>query len=211
MKVTSVKLPSEEEIIDVAAIAKTSYHEESYEYWKKELDYTAAKNFITKLITGDRPSTRHESVIEPLVFIFNITGVTRRLTAQLRTYRMASFLEKSFRKTRKITADSFLVPDSEFADNYKKAYKAMANLYEFLLSNGESPDDARLILGLGVFTEISMSINARSLRNFLTQRLAQSAGSEIKKLAKLIIFELIENELGYLIEDILKDYNEGNL
>lgn len=211
MEVISVSFPSEEDIINVAAISKTSFHDETYEYWKEKLDYVTAKKFLTKLITGKRPSDRHESVLEPLVFTFNITGVTRRLTAELRTYRIASFLEKSFRKKRKIGKDSFLMPESKNKEHYEKAYDAMANLYNFLIDEKEDPDDARLILPLGVFTEITMTMNARALRNFLKQRLAKSAGEEIKKLAKLIVLQLIEKDLGYLIEDIIIDYNDDKL
>ena len=211
MEVISVKLPSREDIINAAAIAKTSYYDAPFETHKKKLDYGDAVEFLKKLFLGDRPSDRHESVIEHLIFTFNIVGVSRALTHQLVRHRIASYIEKSFRKKRKI---EFLVPESDHKEDYEKAYAALSNLYNKLIAEGEEPEDARLVLPQGVLTEISMTMNARALRNFLTQRLAKAAGKEIRILAKLIVQQLIdagEVDLFFLVEDIVDKHNKGLL
>jgi len=212
LEVISISVPSEEDIINVAAIAKTSYHDQSYEYWKEQLTYDAAMKFLTKLITGKRPSDRHESTLEPLMFTFNITNISRIVTHQLVRHRMASYMQKSLRSKRKLTHEDFVYPvGTENLTEYSKAVKALIKLYEDLIEKGESPDDARRILPIGIATEITVTINARSLRNFLKQRLAKSANWEMRNLARLIVLQLIEHKLGYLIEDIIVDYNENRL
>jgi len=210
--VISVTFPSKEDIVDAAAIAKSSYYSESYTECREKLDYSDAVEFLKKLLLGDRPSDRHESVLEPLVFTFNITGISRVATHQMVRTRHASYMQKSLRRKRDLSADDFVPPDeTENLVEYEKAAEMLVKLYHRLIKKGETPDDARRILPIGISTEITMTINARALRNFLTQRLAKAANWEIQKLSKLIVFELIEHELEFLIEDIIKKYNDGKL
>ena len=52
-------------------------------------------------------------------------------------------------------------------------------------------------------TELTWSINARSLQNFLTLRSSKSALWEIRNLAKAI-FEALPNDHRYLFEECIK-------
>lgn len=202
MKVEIVQIPDEEIVIKVAAIAKTSYHSENYQSFVN-MDFDEASTFLKNLIAKG-----HEGVIEPLVFTFNIQEVSRILSHQLVRHRIASYLQKSLRRERKITENDLILPETEMASVYKKAMTSAIKIYEYLIANGEDPDDARRIIPMGVSTEITMTMNARSLRNFLKQRLDKAASWEIRKLALTIAVELVANKLGFLIEDILLDYNK---
>ena len=83
-----------------------------------------------------------------------------------------------------------------------------------MLARGEDPEDARLILPQGVLTETNIKLNCRSLRNLLTQRLAKAANKRMQELAKLIILALMddgEDDLTFLVEDIIDKHNKGLL
>ncbi len=206
MIVEILTMPSKDDIIKTAAIAKTAYHSGSYEEFKT-MSYEDAEKFLIKLI-----KLGHESSIEPLIFTFNVNGVSVVLTHQLVRHRMASFMQKSFRRKRKLKVEDFVYPkDSPNAEKIKETVKKLIGIYEYLCKNGESPDDARRILPMGMSTEITFTINARSLRNFLHLRLDKKASWEIRELAGTILLFLTDAGLGFLFRDIVEILNKKDV
>lgn len=141
--------------------------------------------------------SKHESVLEHMVFTFKITGISRACLQELARHRIASYSVKSTRYTLKElrdTADNelekFLIEDiepivkSSAIDSLKKI-KMMLNL--------PNPDMDKIKYALPECykTELVWTINLRSLRNFLKLRLSLKAHQEIRKLATIIYFCLV--------------------
>ncbi len=80
---------------------------------------------------------------------------------------------------------------------------ALENL-RLMLVDGVSNDRAKYCLPESYKTELTWSINARSLQNFIALRSSKSALWEIQDLARAL-FEVLPTEHKYLFEDCLKD------
>lgn len=143
--------------------------------------------------------SKHESVLEHLVFTFKIEGISRACLQELARHRIASYSVKSTRYTLKELRDTsdnelekFLIDDiepivkSSAIDSLKKIK---------MLLNMPNPDMDKIKYALPECykTELVWTINARSLRNFLKLRLSLKAHPEIRKLATMISSNLIAN------------------
>jgi thymidylate synthase (FAD) len=148
---------------------------------------------------------KHSSTLEHLSYTFYIAGISRALLQELARHRMASLSVKSTRYTlkelkdcNKIDYEKFLVfTGDKMVDEFSK--NALDNL-QVALKNGISNDKAKYCLPESYKTELTWSINARSLQNFLTLRSSKSALWEIRKLA-IKIFETLPKEHKYLFKD----------
>jgi thymidylate synthase (FAD) len=153
---------------------------------------------------------KHASTLEHLHYNFYISGISRALLQELARHRIASLSVKSTRYTLKE-----LKQENEFNDSCKDralkyivftgvemvdsaSIKALENL-RVVLKSGISNDRAKYCLPESYKTELSWSINARSLQNFLSLRSNKSALWEIKDLTSLI-FDNLPNEHRYLFE-----------
>ena len=75
---------------------------------------------------------------------------------------------------------------------FDAAMKRAWGAYDTLLKLGLKPEDARFVLPNACTTTITVSGNFREWRNFLTLRLSPRAQWEIRKLANLILDQLIQ-------------------
>ena len=138
----------------------------------------------------------HTSVAEHVSATFHIEGISRSCLAQLTRHRMASFSVTSQRYCEVGGDDWYVIPPSVieageevgFIAEVEKAAKA----YHRLLAKGVKKEDARFLLPEATKTSLVMTINARSLMNFLHLRLDKSAQWEIRKLAEQIEQALME-------------------
>ena len=138
----------------------------------------------------------HTSVIEHVSATFRIEGISRSCLAQLTRHRMASFSVMSQRYCEVGGDDWYAVQPSVveageevgFCAEMEKAAKA----YHRLLAKGVKKEDARFLLPEATKTSLIMTINARSLMNFLKLRLDKSAQWEIRELAEQIEQTLME-------------------
>lgn len=157
---------------------------------------------------------KHSSTLEHLVYTFYLEGISRALLQELARHRMASLSVKSTRYTLKElkNEDSFTTNDFERASKYlvftdekmvdEMSIKALENL-RLVLKNGISNDKAKYCLPESYKTELTWTINARSLQNFIGLRSDKAALPEIRELAKLV-FHTIPKEHQYLYDDYLK-------
>lgn len=138
----------------------------------------------------------HTSVAEHVSATFRIEGISRSCLAQLTRHRMASFSVMSQRYCEIGGDDWYVIPPSVieageevgFVAEVEKAAKA----YHRLLAKGVKKEDARFLLPEATKTSLIMTINVRSLMNFLSLRLGKSAQWEIRKLAEQIEQALME-------------------
>jgi len=159
---------------------------------------------------------KHASTLEHLVYTFYIQGISRALLQELARHRMASLSVKSTRYTLKElkNAKPFSEEDFKGASRYivltgnemvdRASIKAL-NALQKILQAGISNDIAKYCLPECYKTELTWTINARSLQNFLALRSSKSALWEIRNLA-FAIFQALPNDHKYLFEDYI---NQG--
>jgi len=147
---------------------------------------------------------KHASTLEHLVYNFYIKGVSRALLQELARHRIASLSVKSTRYTLKeLKAEEiFTCKDFERASKYlvltgvemvdEMSIKALENL-RLVLVEGISNDKAKYCLPESYMTELTWTINARSLQNFISLRSDKSALWEIQNLAHALYNALPED------------------
>ena len=161
---------------------------------------------------------KHASTLEHLYYTFYIQGISRATLQELARHRIASLSVKSSRYTLKELKNeaSFLPIDS---NNLKRAEKFLVftsnalvdeasvfflfYLRNLLLQN-ISNDLAKFAMPESYKTELTWSINARSLQNFLSLRSSKSALWEIRKLA-LAIFDTIPQNHQFIFKDFMEE------
>ncbi len=147
---------------------------------------------------------KHASTLEHLVYTFYIKGISRALLQELARHRMASLSVKSTRYTLKELKkeEPFTCNDYDRAREYlvmtgndmvdEMSIKGLENL-RIVLSKGVSNDKAKYCLPESYKTELTYTINARSLQNFINLRSDKSALWEIQELAHSLYKELPED------------------
>ena len=137
----------------------------------------------------------HMSVFEHASATLRIEGISRACLAQLTRHRIASYSVMSQRYCKVdagslwyVTPPSIVGTDTE-ARFRAQAYDAMWS-YQAAIDEGMKPEDARFLLPEATKTSLVMTINARSLQNFLTLRLDSHAQWEIRELAERIEWRL---------------------
>ena len=148
-------------------------------------------------IMNDCYESRHHSVLEFVQFHFLIEDVSRALLAQLTRHRMAGYAVRSQRYVNE--SNSSAVAPPTIVDN-EKAYELYADMivkisecYDELIDMGIPAEDARYILPNGCCTKLHMTMNLRSLINFMNERLCKRAQEEIRSLANCIKDIVLEN------------------
>lgn len=144
---------------------------------------------------------KHESTLEHLVFTFYIQGISRACLQELARHRMASLSVKSTRYTlgELKNEPSFFendAPDPKRAQKYlvftgvqavDDASTRSLEALRRLLVDGIRLDFAKYALPEAYKTELVWTINARSLRNFVSLRSGKTALWEIQNLAHQIL------------------------
>lgn len=170
---------------------------------------------------------KHASTLEHLTYSFYIQGISRALLQELSRHRMASPSVKSTRYTLKElkSEESFISQDPNTnqlhstPEQIKRAEKylvftgdndidmASINALDYLrwlLVQGKSNDKAKYCLPESYKTELTWTINARSLQNFISLRSSKSALWEIQNLAKAL-FEALPKDHQYLFEGVIHE------
>ncbi len=155
---------------------------------------------------------KHASTLEHLVYTFYIKGISRALLQELARHRMASLSVKSTRYTLKElkNEEPFKENDFEKASKYlvmtgnetvdKMSILALNNLQK-VLKEGISNDIAKYCLPESYKSELTWTVNARSLQNFLNLRSSKEALWEIRELSREI-FKALPEDHKYLFEEV---------
>lgn len=144
---------------------------------------------------------KHKSTLEHLVYSFDIDGISRACLQEVARHRIASYSVKSTRYTLKELSKSdklmdFLVPVDPEVNNANVAQ--LRRVKESTSSN----DIKKYMLPEAYKTSLVMTINARSLQNFLSLRTNKAALWEIRDLANEMFNQLPEDHK-YLFEDCI--------
>lgn len=140
----------------------------------------------------------HTSVLEHAYYTFKIEGVSRALLAQITRHRIASYSVRSQRYCEETMVDgddpNYVIPSTikkEHYDEYRKAIAHSFDSYQRLINLNVPKEDARMVLPNACDTTIMMTINLRSLGNFMGERLCTRAQWEIRKCAQLMRQEVL--------------------
>lgn len=158
---------------------------------------------------------KHESPFEHPSFTFSISNISRACMAQLTRHRIASFSVKSQRYVNEKNFTYVTPPKIKNNEKYKKIMDEIANSYRKLKKLGLPNEDARFVLPNACTTQMIMTMNARSLKNFFTLRCCYRAQWEIRDVANKML-KLCKNVAPILFEDwgpeCLRGHcNEGKL
>ena len=165
-----------------------------------------------KLIERVGNKFKHASTLEHLSYNFYIQGISRALLQELARHRVASLSVKSTRYTLKELKkeDKFELGDFDRAAKFivltgdetvdNASIKALENLREILANTTKSLDIVKYCLPECYKTELTWSVNARSLQNFLSLRSSKSALWEIRNLS-LKLYESLPQEHKFIFED----------
>lgn len=162
--------------------------------------------------------SKHESVLEHMVFTFKITDISRACLQELARHRIASYSVKSTRYTLKELRDTpdnelekFLIEDIEPIVKYS-SIKSLKKIKMMLNMPNPDMDKIKYALPECYKTELVWTINLRSLRNFLKLRLSLKAHQEIRKLAYEIYTYLMINISKLNLYDIIfKGVRDGHI
>lgn len=148
---------------------------------------------------------RHASPFEHNVFKF-VVHAPIFVAREFMRHRIASYNEESGRyrelkdefyfvtpdrplvqigKTGNYTFENEIDPDTTALVNrcFQDAYDSAWAIYQHMLKNGVAKEVARMVLPVGIYSTWYVTINARSLMNFLSLRTASNAQWEIQQIA----------------------------
>lgn len=166
-----------------------------------------------KLIEKVGNKNKHSSTLEHLYYNFYIKDISRALLQELARHRIASLSVKSTRYTLKELKDinriryhqteiinKFVVlTENEHVNDC--IVSALMNL-QGLVKAGIPNDITKFALPDAYKTELTWSINARSLQNFLALRTSSAAMWEIRRLA-YAIFDALPDDHKYLFNEFV--------
>ena len=158
---------------------------------------------------------KHHSTLEHIVYNFSISGISRGCLQELARHRIASYSVKSTRYTLKELKDADI-------DKCWKTYLVQTGVPEIdnlniqrlreiqsLLNNSTLKlDYLKYLVPEAYKTELSWTINARALRNFLELRTSKSAHWEIRTLANKIL-ETLPSDHRIIFEDFYEPNTVG--
>jgi len=141
-------------------------------------------------------SQGHETPIEHVQFTFLIEDISRVTSHQLVRHRIASFSQESQRYVSEgsgnVIPESIRMGPEHLRTLYFDAVNRTRQVYDELVRGGIRMEDARYVLTGSSLTRMVVSMNLRSLRNFLRLRLDKSAQWEIREVAQHIYMILNE-------------------
>jgi thymidylate synthase (FAD) len=205
MKVTLLAYTPFPETV-VAAAAKGCYSSKSSDaLWmdiEEDMDGPGVGAYLGGVIKSG-----HTSTIEHAVFTFSIEGISRACSHQLVRHRIASFSQQSQRYVEfgfggNTVDDMFVTPPHIEANvALKEKYRALLleaingyyDVVDALKAAGrtqeQANEDARFLLPNAAKTNLTVTMNSRSLFNFFNLRMCHRAQWEIQELA-VKMFEL---------------------
>lgn len=181
MKVNLVSFTPEPERL-VAATARLCYADAPSEDLLASMTAEQIQALLGRLIQQG-----HLSPFEHASFSFAVSGVSRALTHELVRHRIASYTQRSQRWLNE-TGFAYVTPprisaNAEAERIFTEAMAALRRDYARLLALGIPREDARFVLPNACTSQIMVTMNARSLRNFFSLRCCTRAQWEIRRLA----------------------------
>ncbi|MDA3808616.1 MAG: FAD-dependent thymidylate synthase [Thiomicrorhabdus sp.] len=148
----------------------------------------------------------HLSPLEHVVYSFLIQGVSRSFLAQITRHRMSSFTSAS-QHYQDYSDYPCIVKDSANKEMEASLLESYSHYYH-LVQEGTPIWEARQVLPNAAAVNIFWTINARSLVNFLRQRLCHRNVPEMREFANKTL-ALVTNHFPELFEIVGPQCDEG--
>lgn len=196
------------EVINTAIRTCWDSHDKSDNLGEKDLD------LIKRVVL----QYSHHSTSEHCVFNFFIQGISRLNLMELTRHRLASYSVKSTRYTLKELRNEteFTIKDKERASKYinltdnnnvdECSIQALENVRRLVnnaVNYNVTQDLIKYALPECYKTDLTFSINVRSLRNLLKLRTSKTAHFEIRNLA-FKLYEALPEEFKFLFKDVIE-------
>lgn len=150
---------------------------------------------------------RHYSVLRHVSFMFSVSGVSRAFSHQLVRHAVGHAYEQRSQHYRTERNFSSVIPkvineDEHIAGPYMEFMEQAQEMYDFLMSEGVTKDDARFVLPNAVETQLVWTANLEGLVNFIKARSCRVNTPEIMAVAiatrKIVVdlFPEMKNFLG---------------
>jgi thymidylate synthase (FAD) len=138
----------------------------------------------------------YSSVLEHISFTFDVREISLALSRELLEHRIASHTARSTRYQEEAEF-AYYTPrefekNKEARDLYVEAVENQRKAYNALRSQGITRESARYLLPLATHTNYILTMNARSLINFLALRLCVRASPEIREMARRLYDLVVE-------------------
>lgn len=150
----------------------------------------------------------HGTPFEHAVFTFEIK-CPLFVARQWIRHRIASYNEMSLRFC--MAELDYYIPEGlqgEALETYRATVEQAFKAYEDLLRSGMSREQARVVLPLSMYTQFYWTINARSLMNFLQQRLNRTAQYEIRQYAE-VIYRIFADKMPLTAQAFIENFQKG--
>lgn len=153
----------------------------------------SAERFIMAIMNKN-----HESVLEHANVTVRVI-CDRGVTHEIIRHRIASYSQESTRYCNysndkfgneiTVIEPCFLENGTENYDLWFDSCKNAEKMYFKMLENGMTPQEARSVLPNSLKTEIVMTMNIRSWRNFFKLRCSKDAHPQMREVAEMIFRE----------------------
>jgi len=178
--------------------------------YKSEAKITtnSANNFIKRIIKNGHLSVlEHEKITARII-------CDRGVSHELVRHRIASYSQESTRYVDYLEGIEVIQPCYWVADTPKMkrwvgSMRFIEATYIHLRKEGATPQEARAVLPNSLVTEIVVTRNLRSWRNFLLLRCAPAAHPQMREVADMILDKFYKS-IPVVFEDIYEDiYNKS--
>ena len=137
-----------------------------------------------RLATRTLVENDYSSVLEHIVFTFDIRGLSVAASRELLEHRIASHTARSTRYNEEADFEYYKPRLDEPARRiYEEAMERARTAYKKLREMGVPREYARYVLPMATHSHYILTMNARSLINFLSLRLCVRASPEMRELA----------------------------
>lgn len=182
----------------ISAAARLCYSPADAEEILSKVGANDQDDFLDKLT-----AVGHLSPVEHASFTFIVEGISRACSHQLVRHRLASYSQQSQRYVSEEEFDYLIPPsireDEELKALFEQTMEDIQQSYTFIAeklvqknySTESAREDARFVLPNATETKIMVTMNARELIHFFSQRLCNRAQWEIRAMA-LAMLKLVK-------------------
>ena len=192
---------------DIELFGRTAYKSED------KITDNSAENFVKMLVTRG-----HESVIEHIIVTARIV-CNRAISHELVRHRIASYTQMStrycnfykdkFNKEIVFIKPLFFEEESFEYKIWKTSCRFSEVSYFQLILSGAKAEEARDVLNNALATEIVVTMNLRSWRNFFKQRTSLQAHPQMREIARPMLKEFQE-KIPIIFDDIVVKDSDGS-
>jgi len=163
-------------------------------------------NHQARELAGKGIKAFHRTALEYVGMTFIIKNTSRAFQQQITRTRHASFSIQSMRVILKngfAKQGHYTMPPGLSEDDQKGFHYSMLKIqemYDLMILEGFSAEDARGILPLNIHSDITMTINLNALYHMMGQRFCVNTQSEFRQVASQIK-ELVKDKMGALFSE----------